>query len=157
MADMMTFPNTVEEFMEQYKIVDAEKVYTNGAEMVPIFRMRQWFEHELSNKPPTVDNDFGDLVSRQYLLNEYDRQHEGPPGGARKIIETAPPATLYGYSIEHLAAVANLMRRHDVTPEKMASMVNAVYAATRLALDMMQRQAEAAVNRIFSGGSADNG
>lgn len=30
-----------------------------------------------------------DLVSRQYLLNEYDRQHEGPPGGARKIIEDA--------------------------------------------------------------------
>ena len=45
MADMMTFPNTVEEFMEQYKIVDDEKVYTNGADLVPIFRMMQWFEH----------------------------------------------------------------------------------------------------------------
>lgn len=32
-----------------------------------------------------------DLVSRQYLLTEYDRQHVGPPGGARKIIEEAPP------------------------------------------------------------------
>ena len=31
-----------------------------------------------------------DLVSRQYLLDEYDRQHQGPPGGARKIIEEAP-------------------------------------------------------------------
>jgi len=31
-----------------------------------------------------------DLVSRQYLLDEYDRQHKGPPGGARKIIEEAP-------------------------------------------------------------------
>ena len=45
MADLMTFPNTVEEFMEQYKIVDKEQVYTNGAELVPIFRMKQWFEH----------------------------------------------------------------------------------------------------------------
>lgn len=45
MADLMTFPNTVEEFMEQYKIVDTEQVYTNGAELVPIFRMKQWFEH----------------------------------------------------------------------------------------------------------------
>lgn len=34
----------------------------------------------------------GDLVSRQYLLQEYDRQHKGPPGGARKIIEEAPAA-----------------------------------------------------------------
>ena len=31
-----------------------------------------------------------DLVSRSYLLSEYDRQHEGPPGRARKIIEEAP-------------------------------------------------------------------
>lgn len=31
-----------------------------------------------------------DYVSRQYLLNEYDRQHKGPPGGARKIIAEAP-------------------------------------------------------------------
>lgn len=31
-----------------------------------------------------------DYVSRQYLLDEYDRQHQGPPGGARKIIEKAP-------------------------------------------------------------------
>lgn len=34
----------------------------------------------------------GDCVSRQYLLDEYDRQHQGPPGGARKIIEEAPAA-----------------------------------------------------------------
>ena len=45
MADMMTFPNTVEEFMEQYKITDTEQIYTNGTELVPIFRMKQWFEH----------------------------------------------------------------------------------------------------------------
>ena len=33
-----------------------------------------------------------DYVSRQYLLDEYDRQHHGPPGGARKIIAEAPAA-----------------------------------------------------------------
>lgn len=41
----MEFPASVEEFMEQYKIVDSEEIYTNGAELVPIFRMQQWFEH----------------------------------------------------------------------------------------------------------------
>lgn len=45
MCDCMTFADTVEEYMEQYKIVDTERVYTNGAELVPIFRMKQWFEH----------------------------------------------------------------------------------------------------------------
>lgn len=44
-GDVMEFPKTVEEFMEKYKIVDSEQVYTNGAELVPIFRMKQWVEH----------------------------------------------------------------------------------------------------------------
>lgn len=34
----------------------------------------------------------GDFVSRDWLLVEYDRQHQGPPGGARKIIAEAPAA-----------------------------------------------------------------
>lgn len=45
MPDMMQFPDSVEEFMERYKIVDTDEVYTNGAELVPIFRMKQWFAH----------------------------------------------------------------------------------------------------------------
>ena len=46
MGEVMMFPDTVEEFMEQYKIVDREQVYTNGTELVPIFRMKQWFAHK---------------------------------------------------------------------------------------------------------------
>lgn len=46
MTECMNFPATVEEFMEQYKITDTEQIYTNGIELVPIFRMKQWFEHQ---------------------------------------------------------------------------------------------------------------
>ena len=31
----------------------------------------------------------GDLVDRDKLLAEYDRQHKGPAGGARRIMEQA--------------------------------------------------------------------
>ena len=31
-----------------------------------------------------------DLISRAWVLAEYDRQHQGPPGGARKIMAEAP-------------------------------------------------------------------
>ena len=31
-----------------------------------------------------------ELISRSALLAEYDRQHEGTPGRARKLIEKAP-------------------------------------------------------------------
>ena len=51
MGDCMHFPDTVEEFMEQYKMTDTEQVYSNGTEYVPIFRMKQWFEHEKAQLP----------------------------------------------------------------------------------------------------------
>ena len=45
MADVMIFPKSVDEFMEQYKVVDKDYVYSNGTAFIPIFRMKQWFEH----------------------------------------------------------------------------------------------------------------
>lgn len=52
MSDSMTFPDTVEEFMNFYKVVDSEGIYmSKGAELVPIFRMMQWFEHMPSEQP----------------------------------------------------------------------------------------------------------
>ena len=44
MADRMEFPATFDEFAEQYKIVDKQEVYTNGTELIPIFRVKQWLE-----------------------------------------------------------------------------------------------------------------
>ena len=43
-----------------------------------------------SNLQPTCNQLATDSVSRNYLLSEYDRQHKGPAGVARKIIEDAP-------------------------------------------------------------------
>lgn len=33
-----------------------------------------------------------EYIARDWLLREYDRQHKGVPGKARKIMETAPAA-----------------------------------------------------------------
>ena len=46
----MCFPETWEEFRKQYRIVDTEKVYTNGTEMIPTFRVEQWLDHMESVK-----------------------------------------------------------------------------------------------------------
>lgn len=35
-----------------------------------------------------------ELIDRNALLAEYDRQHEGEPGKARKLIEDAPEAVV---------------------------------------------------------------
>ncbi len=47
---------------------------------------------EVLNQPSTQPERDADIVSRSYLLAEYDRLHKGTPGGARKIIAEAPSA-----------------------------------------------------------------
>jgi len=43
--DVMDFPETFEEFALFYAFRDNEKVYTNGSDLIPVFRVKQWLEH----------------------------------------------------------------------------------------------------------------
>ena len=85
-GEIMSFPVTVEEFMEQYKMVDKEQIYSNGTEYVPIFRMKQWFEHQrmfateragkwilITESLPEEDTDV--LISYRYKEGEGDTSH----------------------------------------------------------------------------------
>ena len=45
MSDMMNFPETWEEFEKSYGFTDNEEVYTNGARLIPSFRVKQWLDH----------------------------------------------------------------------------------------------------------------
>ena len=87
MSDCMLFPDTVEEFMERYKVVDTDGIYmSKGAELVPIFRMRQWFEHLPSAQPEQAEYiqdtkavaDDRDMVclSERVTAIYYDDEHE---------------------------------------------------------------------------------
>lgn len=50
MADKMEFPKTMKEFIDSYSFKDKEEVYTNGAELVPVFRVEQAMEHYFERK-----------------------------------------------------------------------------------------------------------
>lgn len=41
---------SLDEFMECYKVVDTENIYSIGIEFVPIFRVKQWEEYNDKNK-----------------------------------------------------------------------------------------------------------
>jgi hypothetical protein len=41
----MTFPDTLDEFLEQYQFKDSEEIYTNGSMLIPVFRVKQWEKH----------------------------------------------------------------------------------------------------------------
>ena len=45
MADIMEFPNTMKEFIDNCSFKDSEEIYTNGAEIIPVFRVEQGLEH----------------------------------------------------------------------------------------------------------------
>ena len=39
MSDAMMFPETIEEFIDQYKFIDTDQIYTNGSELIQVFRV----------------------------------------------------------------------------------------------------------------------
>ena len=41
----MSYPETIEEFIKQYSFKDTEEIYTNGTELIPVFRVMQAIEH----------------------------------------------------------------------------------------------------------------
>lgn len=49
MNQQMEFPDTFEEFAEQYGFIDREEIYTNASWLIPVHRVTQWLEH--INKP----------------------------------------------------------------------------------------------------------
>lgn len=55
MAEMMTFPETFDEFVEEYGFVDKKEAYTNGSELIQVFRVKQWLDHEAALR--RVDED----------------------------------------------------------------------------------------------------
>ena len=46
----MHFPDTLEEFIKSYSFTDDKEIYTNGSELIPTFRLKQWEEHKEDEK-----------------------------------------------------------------------------------------------------------
>jgi uncharacterized metal-binding protein len=79
----MCFPETWEEFKKQYRIVDTEKVYTNGIEMIPTFRVEQWLEHcknikcsQQENKMAKVAELFGKKLGERFCIIRYGDRYD---------------------------------------------------------------------------------
>ena len=69
---------------------EAEMSSNSDVALVRVDRGRQLCDVEFYVTPDAmIELPPHDLVDREELLAEYDRQHVGPPGGARKIMEQA--------------------------------------------------------------------
>ena len=54
----LSFPNTFDEFVEQYGITDTDEVYTNGSKLIPTFRVKQW----LAEQEPCENCDYSEIM-----------------------------------------------------------------------------------------------
>ena len=54
-GEQMEFPETFESFAKEYGFKDKKEIYTNGADLIPIFRVKQWLEHD--NKLRKIETD----------------------------------------------------------------------------------------------------
>ena len=48
MTDCMNFPKTILEFFKNYSFKDEEEIYTNGSELIQVFRVIQALEYYAS-------------------------------------------------------------------------------------------------------------
>lgn len=93
-GDMMEFPKTFDEFVDSYGFIDTEEVYTNGSQLIPVFRIKQWFEHIKA-----LSENKGDLISRAYIEPIVEELENICINGDEHIlsllsnIKNAPPVT----------------------------------------------------------------
>jgi hypothetical protein len=80
----MIFPNTIEEYFKDYAFIDEEQIYTNGSELIPTFRVKQWEEHKdkeierLNNiiyqlRYWIVNNKHNENTKEHYLVVDYGK------------------------------------------------------------------------------------
>ena len=55
MNQQMAFPETFEGFAKEYGFKDDKEVYSNGVDLIPVFRVKQWLEQD--NKLRTIEID----------------------------------------------------------------------------------------------------
>ena len=74
MGDCMEFPKTIDEFIDDFKFKDDKQVYTNGSELIQVFRVKQALEHYAAQpKWISVEDDRPANVIAPYLVYAYHR------------------------------------------------------------------------------------
>ena len=136
MSDCMHFPDTVEEFMEQYKMTDAKQVYSNGTEYVPIFRMEQWFEHEKTQL--SKESTTSDLISRQAVIDALAEQMPTPytPDGSHLADEQ-----IFQVQEVYVDCITTIKLLPTIQPQSTTGQLNDGVRSTARSTELIDRQA----------------
>ena len=72
MNEQMEFPETFEKFAKEYGFKDDKEVYTNGSELIPVFRVKQWIERDYKLRTIETDTAYecGKHANKWILVSE---------------------------------------------------------------------------------------
>lgn len=68
MGEMMNFPGDWKDFIREYSFTDKKEIYTNGSELISVFRVEQMLDHYLEGLTPQQIKDM------QFCLKEKSRE-----------------------------------------------------------------------------------
>ena len=80
-GEIMSFPKNIEDFLNDYSFEDYERIYTNGSQLIPTFRVKQAFEHYIPHWIPVntsipLDNQWVVVtVKRHRWISDYDEKY----------------------------------------------------------------------------------
>lgn len=91
MNQQMAFPETFEGFAKEYGFKDEKEVYTNGSDLISIFRVKQWLEQD--NKLRTIEIDAA--YERGKHANKWIPVSERLPEKTGKYLVTVKNGNVY--------------------------------------------------------------
>jgi hypothetical protein len=89
MGDVMTFPKEPKEFIDQYSFRDSEQVYTNGSELIPVFRVKQMLDHYLPEQARSIVKKLEDMRYNNIDTHIFDGADEAFGGAIFAVKSTA--------------------------------------------------------------------
>lgn len=78
-GETMNFPKEWQDFIDLYSFKDKEEVYTNGRDLISVYRVRQMIEHYFS--PKKKESGYGTEYEAQKIANFLDFRE----GGKRSV------------------------------------------------------------------------
>ncbi len=96
-GDMMEFPETFDEFAISYGLKDDKEVYTNGSDLIQVFRVKQWLEHDNKLRKAEIEAAYecGKHVNQWIPVSE-----RLPKGGEEVLFCDIDDDVMIGYHIE---------------------------------------------------------
>ena len=95
-GDCMMFPDTAEEFIEEYSFVDEKEVYTNGSELIAVFRVKQMMEHYIGvvHAHWILENYSDDFVTCSHCGGNVGRRYPNCPH-CRAVMDEVRVRSIY--------------------------------------------------------------